>query len=77
MDNAAATFAKMDAYTLAWHSLKAWNRILNDDPTLPSDVADKIEDILTALEYIEGWEPSDADVMESNPCGTAWHDGCR
>jgi hypothetical protein len=33
--------------------------------------------VIEALEYIEGWEPSDADMIANNPVGTAWHDGCR
>lgn len=78
MDTSTATaFAKLDAYALAWHSLKAWKRIFDNDYTLPSDVVDKIEGIIEALEYIEGWEPSDADMIANNSCGTPWHDGCR
>ena len=23
------------------------------------------------------WEPSDAELIAYNSCGTAWHDGCR
>ena len=41
---------------------------------MPADIAEKIEDeILPALDYIEGWEPSDSDMLAS--FGTKWHDG--
>jgi hypothetical protein len=26
---------------------------------------------------IREWEPSDDEMIANNPCGTAWHDGCR
>lgn len=67
----------LDAYGLAFHTLPQWKRVLENDYTLPCDIQDKIEDIITALEYIEGWEPSDDDMIANNSCGTAWHDGCR
>jgi hypothetical protein len=72
----APVFAQLDSYSLAYHSLKRWKDIF-DKEYLPLDILDKIEDIISALEYIEGWEPSDADMIENNPVGTAWHDGCR
>ncbi len=72
----APIFAQLGSYGLAYHSIKAWNRILQDE-YLPSDVIDKIEDIILALEYIEGWEPCDDDIVESNSVGTPWHDGCK
>ena len=72
----APIFAQLDSYGLAYHSIKAWNRIL-DSEYLPSDIIDKIEDIIIALEYIEGWEPSDDEIVESNSVGTPWHDGCK
>jgi hypothetical protein len=72
----APVFAQLDSYGLAYHSLKRWKEIF-DKEYLPLDILDKIEDIISALEYIEGWEPSDADMIANNPVGTAWHDGCR
>jgi hypothetical protein len=72
----APVFAQLDSYSLAYHSLNRWKDIF-DKEYLPLDILDKIEDIISALEYIEGWEPSDADMIANNPVGTAWHDGCR
>jgi hypothetical protein len=72
----APVFAQLDSYGLAYYSLKRWKDIF-DKEYLPLDILDKIEDIISALEYIEGWEPSDADIIANNPVGTAWHDGCR
>ena len=41
---------------------------------LPADIIEQIEDIIIpALEYIDGWEPSDDEMMSS--FGTKWHDG--
>lgn len=42
---------------MSYHSLNRWKQILNDH-ALSNEVADKIEDIIEALEYIEGWEPA-------------------
>lgn len=68
----------LDSYSFAFHSLPQWKRILhNEDGILPVDLVEKIEAIIEALEYIEGWEPSDDEMIENNSCGTAWHDGCR
>lgn len=66
----------MDAYSFANQSIKQWNQILNKE-YVPSDVEDKILEILEALEYIDGWEPSNYDMITNNSCGTPWHDGCR
>jgi hypothetical protein len=44
---------------LAYHSLKAWKRIVGNEH-LPTDIVEQIEEnIIPALEYIEGWEPTD------------------
>ena len=44
----------------------------------PYWIIEIIEDrIMPAVEYINNWEPSDDEIMASNPCGIAWHDGCR
>jgi hypothetical protein len=74
--SSAPVFSQLDSYGLAYHSLAAWKRILSNE-YLPSDVQTKIEEIVDALEYIEGWEPCDADLVANNSCGTAWHDGCK
>ena len=66
----------MDAYSFANQSIKQWNQILNKE-YLPADVEEKIEEIIEALEYIDGWEPSDDEIIANNSCGTPWHDGCR
>jgi len=66
----------LSEYELAHHAAQRFKRLLITQ-NIPSDIAEKIEDeILPALEYIENWEPSDADIVSSNSCGTPWHDGC-
>ena len=41
-------------------------------------VVDIVEDeIMPAVDKIVDWEPSDDEIMENNPCGIPWHDGCR
>lgn len=66
-----------DEQQLSFHAAAQFRKLLLD-PTVPLDIAEKIEDqILPALDYIEGWEPSDAEIMASNSCGTPWHDGCK
>lgn len=58
-----------DLYTLSWHSLAyhslaRFKQIMRHNNTIPSDVLDQIEDnIIPALEYLEGWEPSDAAIQ--------------
>jgi hypothetical protein len=50
--------------SLAYHSLARFKQIVRDDNMLPPDVCEQIEDnIIPALEYLEGWEPSDADIQ--------------
>jgi hypothetical protein len=50
----------LDWHSLAYHSLARFKQIVRDDGTIPSDVLDQIEDnIIPALEYLEGWEPTD------------------
>ena len=66
----------MDAYNFANQSIKQWNQILKRE-YLPLDICEKIEEMLETLEYIDGWEPSDYDMITNNSCGTPWHDGCR
>lgn len=51
-------------HTLAYHSLTRFKQLLHEDLTIPSDVVEQIEDnIIPALEYLEGWEPSDAEIQ--------------
>jgi hypothetical protein len=45
---------------------------------IPGDILEKIEDeLIPALEYIDNWEPCDADLIENNSCGIPYHDGCK
>jgi hypothetical protein len=73
---ATAILNRCDCHTVAAATLPVWERIVND-LSVPPDLYDKVEDLIAILEYIEGWQPSDADIIAANSCGTAWHDGCR
>jgi hypothetical protein len=54
----------LDCYSLTYHTLARFKQIVRHDCTLPPDIIDQIEDnLIPALEYIEGWEPSDADIQ--------------
>lgn len=64
-----------NAFDLAEQSIKDWEKALSAGAN-PGDIEEKIEQILECLEYIKGWEPSDADIVSNNSVGTAWHDGC-
>lgn len=66
----------MNYFDFAEQSIQQWNKILMRE-YLPSDIEEKIEEILENLEYIKDWQPSDADMIANNSCGTPWHDGCR
>lgn len=51
---------QLGAYSLSYHTMRRFKQILLNDMMLPPDIIEKIEDdILPALEYIEGWEPTD------------------
>ena len=64
----------LDCFGLAYNSLQQWKKINANDILLPADIIEQIEDvIIPALEYIDGWEPSDDEMMSS--FGTKWHDG--
>ena len=64
----------LDCFAFAYNSLQQWKKIVASDNTLSPDIVEQIEDIIIpALEYIEGWEPSDDDMMSA--FGTKWHDG--
>lgn len=50
----------LDWHSLAYHTLARFKQIVQRDNTLPADVCEQIEDnIIPALEYLEGWEPTD------------------
>ena len=53
----------MDAFRLANASLHQWKKLI-DEAYLSSDLIEKIEEIIEALEYIDGWEPSDAMIQD-------------
>ena len=52
----------MGGFRLASTSLHCWRKLVYSD-YLPADVVEKIEEIIEALEYIDGWEPSDAMIQ--------------
>jgi len=53
----------MDTFRLANVSLYRWRKLVYSD-CLPNDVVERIEEIIEALEYIDGWEPSDAMIQD-------------
>jgi hypothetical protein len=54
----------LSSYSLSYHALARFKQLIQSE-LLPSDIIDKIEDeIIPALEYIEGWEPTDDDIRE-------------
>ena len=60
-----------DLYSLSWtslayHSLTRFKQIVREDNMLPADVCEQIEDnLIPALEYLEGWEPTD-DMIQAH-----------
>lgn len=66
----------MDSYSFANQSIKHWKQIMMQE-SFPVDIYEKIEDMIDTLEYIRDWEPSDAEMIANNSCGTPWHDGCK
>jgi hypothetical protein len=51
--------------SLAYHSLARFKQIVRDDNMLPADVCEQIEEhIIPALEYLDGWEPTDAMIQD-------------
>jgi hypothetical protein len=53
-------------HSLAYHSLARFKQIVRHDDTIPADVIEQIEDnIIPALEYLEGWEPTD-DMIQAH-----------
>jgi len=56
----------LDWHSLAYHSLARFKQIVQRDNMLPADVCEQIEDnIIPALEYLEGWEPTD-DMIQAH-----------
>ena len=49
----------LDEYQFAYHSLAKWSHILNSDILLPEDIANKIEDLIEILKYINDQSPSE------------------
>jgi hypothetical protein len=55
---------QLDYHSLAYHALARFKQLVQRDMMMPPDIAEQIEDnIIPALEYIDGYEPSDADVQ--------------
>ena len=55
----------LDLYGLSHHSLARFKQIVQRDHAIPADVVMHIEDtLIPALEWLENWEPCDADVQE-------------
>jgi hypothetical protein len=52
----------MDTFRLANASLHQWKKLIDDE--VHSDIIERIEEIIEALEYIDGWEPSDAMIQD-------------
>ena len=67
----------LDEHGLAHHSLIKFKMLVRNN-YIQGDILEKIEDeLIPALEYIDNWEPSDADLIENNSCGIPYHDGCK
>ena len=50
----------LDEYQLAYHSLARWSYLVNSkDRLIPEDIADKIEDLIEILKYINDFSPSE------------------
>ena len=50
----------LDEYQLAYHSLARWSYLVNSkDRLIPDDIADKIEDLIEILKYINDFSPSE------------------
>ena len=51
---------ELTEHSLSYHAAIRFRQLVRNHPEMPADIAEKIEDeILPALDYIEGWEPSD------------------
>jgi len=54
---------EQSAHSLAYHAARRFKHLLVSG-MLPGDIIDKLEEeVIPALEWIEGWEPSDADIQ--------------
>ena len=50
----------LDEYQLAYHSLARWSYLVNSkDRLIPNDIAEKIEDLIEILKYINDFSPSE------------------
>lgn len=55
---------KMDCFTLAKESITRFKYLIDTD-LLPFDIIEQLEEhVIPALQYIEGWEPSDALIQD-------------
>lgn len=56
----------LDEYQLAYHSLARWSYLVNSkDRLIPDDIADKIEDLIEILRYINDFSPSEDYEVQS------------
>jgi len=54
----------LNCHELSYHALARFKQLLQRNMMIPADIVEQIEEnIIPALEYIEGWEPSDADIQ--------------
>ena len=56
----------LDEYQLAYHALARYSYLLNSDRLIPADVADKIEDVIELLKYINDHSPSEDHEVSSS-----------
>jgi hypothetical protein len=53
---------EMSTQSLAYHAAKRFKYLLASG-MLPGEIIDRLEEeVIPALEYIDGWEPSDDDI---------------
>ena len=54
---------EQSAHSLAYHAARRFKHLLVSG-MLPGDIIDKLEEeVIPALEWIEDWEPCDADIQ--------------
>ena len=64
MDSIPYDIYELGYHSLAYHALARFKQLLQRDMMMPPDIAEQIEDnIIPALEYIDGWEPTDAQIQ--------------
>ena len=65
MNNVPYDLYALDWYSLAYHALAKYKQLMYSDGAMPGDVADHIEEtLIPALEWLEGYEPSDSMVQD-------------